>query len=461
MLLLHAVKTAGRWPRARSRRITQLASMILAAVVLAAAPRTHAEVTLRIEIPADGATVRSLDGLAFLAGKALAHTGPLDEFDIVFVVDQSDSTVNSTGSDVDGDGTIERRCAEVSGAVRAFFTDLLDRCRISPDSIFAAELAAVRTLAAQLDPRTTRVGLVSFSGDGDPRTPDAVVDVHLTSDYEAFWSGLRDLEGRRPREWTNLQEAVHVATRELVRGRDLRAPAARRAQQVMLLLTDGSPTLPLRRRVSHHGVLRNRYQPMIRANGRLAIEAAREAAKAGIRIDTYGVGAEGDAEPAAVLDIARVTEGVFTPVARPADLQSVFAHVDFSEVDELRIWNRTTARRADYLFRDADGSFSALLAMSVGENVIEISVRASDGSHGSKVVTVMFEPSAELPQLEPRLLGQRNRLLQARLEDLQSRSLTLQSARDEELRRTLKLQLDEERKRVEERARRIRIEPEN
>src|SRR6185503_2179418 len=114
----------------------------------------------------------------------LAELGQLESFDILFVIDQSESTSDASGADVDGNGERDRGACRAGPRIFSLFSALGRSCRGPNDSIFAAELAAVRTLLGQLDPRTTQVGLVSFSGDGNPLSPDAAVITPLTLEYK-------------------------------------------------------------------------------------------------------------------------------------------------------------------------------------------------------------------------------------------------------------------------------------
>ena len=70
------------------------------------------KLTLEIAAPAQNAVIGDPGGTAFVAGRALALYGEYQEFDIVFVIDTSDSTAAPSGADVDGDGQIGRADAE-------------------------------------------------------------------------------------------------------------------------------------------------------------------------------------------------------------------------------------------------------------------------------------------------------------------------------------------------------------
>jgi hypothetical protein len=415
----------------------------------ASATRAEAQrprLQLRIDSPEPGAVVGDPGGMSFIAGRALATHGDFRTFDLIFVIDQSQSTAVPSGGDVNGDGKIETHLCPGVPAILGLLGSLVGVCSTSKDSVLAAELLAVRTLLKQLDPRTTQVGVVAFSGDGDPYTDDAYVSCALTAEYAKVGQALDEIAAMGPQGRTNMQDAVQLAALELIGSPGAHSKPQRDSQKVMLFLSDGTPTLPI--------------EQGLKQNGRLAIEAAVEAAQFGVRIDSYGIGAEALAQPVVLVEMARVTDGIFTPVSRPRDLQSIFEQVSFSEIDELRITNQTNQAEAQYVLRNADGTFSALLEMVPGENTLEVFARATDGSEQSRSVRVQFLSDAQFEPLSPQLLDQRNRLMENRLSDLRQRRLSAETARDEAVRRQLQLRIAEERKKAEARARELAIQPE-
>ena len=102
------------------------------------------------------------------------------------------------------------------------------------------------------------------------------------------------------------------------------------------------------------------------------LEQAERTAKLDIRVDTFALGKEALADPAVMVELARLTNGVYTPVADLAALGAALASANFSGVDELAIRNRTTDRPAAKLLRRPDGFFAALVPMRAGENAIEV-----------------------------------------------------------------------------------------
>ena len=402
------------------------------------------ELRLSIDSPMNGAVIGDPTGMAFVSGSALALYGEYQTFDIVFVVDTSDSTAEPSGADIDGNGVIgEKRGARLLG--------ILGRVLPLPnsdagDSVLAAEIAGCRVLLGQLDPRTTRVGLVSFAGDSDALTPDAQTEVPLTTDFKKVERGLDDVFRRGPKGMTNMVSAVNLATIELLGTQSAYSTKRDGARRVIMFLTDGQPTLPL--------------ESSMLQNAKMAIQQAVRAAKFDIRIDTFAIGEEALSEPVVVVEMARVSNGVFTPVRNPKDLRAVFEDVSFSSIERLEVRNKTTGKMADYVVPNPDGSFSALLPMDEGKNVVEVYARSTDGTEGRREVSVSFLKGASAQELSPRQLGQRNRLLENRLLDLQRRSVEIQAEANEDTRRALKVEIEQERKKAEEAAEKRRREVE-
>lgn len=402
------------------------------------------ELRLSIDSPSNGAVIGDPTGMAFVSGQALALYGEYQTFDIVFVIDTSDSTAEPSGADIDGNGVIgEKRGAKylsILGSVLPLPNS--DKA----DSILAAEIAGCRVLLSQLDPRTTRVGVVAFAGDSDALTPDAYTEVPLTTDFKKVERGLDAIYRRGPKGMTNMVTAVNLATIELLGTQSAYSTKREGARRVIMFLTDGQPTLPL--------------ESSQLQNAKMAIQQAVRAAKFDIRVDTFAIGEEALSEPVVVVEMARVSNGVFTPVRNPKDLRAVFEDVSFSSIERLEIRNKTTGKMAEYVVPNPDGSFSALLPMNEGKNTVEVYARSTDGTEGRREVSVSFLAGAEPQQLSPRLLGQRNRLLENRLLDLQRRSVEIKAEADEDTRRALKVEIDRERKEAQEKADKRRREVE-
>jgi hypothetical protein len=409
-------------------------------------PNQTARLELSLDTPSPGSVVGDKLGMAFVAGKALAHYGEFQTFDIMFVIDTSQSTDQPSGADIDGDGKIGQYRGEGTlGAFGRWLGKLLpfpitDRS----DNVLAAEVAAVEVLLDQVDPRTTRVGLVTFAGDEDPLNPDSITHVPLTSDYDKVRRGLGQVLSDGPAGMTNMMAGVRLGTAELLGTQSAYSEAREGARRILIFLTDGTPTLPLAASTNE--------------NARMAISQARKAAKAGIRIDTYAIGEMALAEPVVAVEMAAVTQGLFTPVRHPRDLRAVFEEVSFADIAELRIENRTTKQPAEYKIQNADGSFSALVPLREGDNTLEVYARSSEGTEASRQVTVRYLPGEEAAPLDAALLPQRNRLMENRLQDLQRQRKALENARDEDIRKELRVEIERERKRALEESERRRRE---
>lgn len=398
------------------------------------------DLQLEISSPAPGAVIGDPGGMAFVSGKALALFGEYQAFDIVFVLDTSESTAAPSGADIDGDGDVGERRGEKYLSIFGKLLPLPNSDR--GDSILAAEVAAVETMIEQLDPRTTRVGIIAFSGDHDALTRDAYTEVPLTTDYHKVQRGLNNVLDRGPRGLTNMVSAVNLASIELMGMQSAFSEKREGARRVMMFLTDGLPTLPIEN---------SKLQ-----NAKMAIQQAVRAARFDIRIDTFAIGEDALSEPVVVVEMARVTDGVFTPVLHPENLRAVFEDVDFAEVEKLEIRNKTTSQKADYQIQNADGTFSGLVPVKPGRNTLEVFVRSTDGSEVRRSVTVNFLNDGPGQPLSPRELAQRNRLMENRLLDLQQRRLEIQAESDEVARKRLQAEIEKERQKARARSEALR-----
>jgi hypothetical protein len=388
---------------------------------------------LSIDSPEAGAVVGDPGGMAFIAGRALAHYGEFQTFDIVFVIDQSDSTSAPTGADIDGDGKVGQRTGE---SWLWLFSSFLPLPNTDPgDSVLAAEIAAVKTMLEQLDPRTTRIGVIAFSGDNDPMTPDAQVFVPLTERYERVLEALGEIEDIGPQGLTNMSAAVNAATIELIGSQSALSERREGARRVMMFLTDGRPTLP--------------FDQSTHENRRLTIAAAAKAARANIRIDTFAIGEEALSDATVTQEMAKVTNGIFTPVMQPKDLQSLFEQASFSEIEQLSVRNLTNEQISEYAQQSADGTFSALLPMVEGDNEVEVYARSSDGTERRQRQTVRFLANGTVQPLSPALTSMRNRLMAARLEDLKRRAVAIQAEVDENARNEIVTEMERVRAEIE------------
>jgi hypothetical protein len=397
-----------------------------------AARADEASLILEIESPLDRAEVPGLE--AFVAGRALAPHGDARGYDVVVAIDSSASTSEPAGLDADGDGRIESPSPLFRLQLLAHLAD--------DDSVLAGEVAAAQRLLARLDPRTTRMGVVSFRGDQDASSSDARVWLVPEHDHGRVHSILEKVRAAGSKGMTNMAAGVAAAVDalQLARRRPhaLRAPA----ESHVLFLTDGRPTAP-------HSYLRN---------VRDALEVAHEARRAGIRVHTFALGAEAKRAPLVAVELARITGGRFTAVRNLSQLALELERIELSRIERLSVVNQTLERAATELRHEPDGSFAALLELRPGLNELCASARSVDGRSARRCVRVRVTPHAVTPRLEARHCAQRGRLLDQRLRQLRQRRVALEVQRDALVRRSLAVELEVGRVRTRSRSVQIGID---
>jgi hypothetical protein len=185
-----------------------------------------------------------------------------------------------------------------------------------------------------------------------------------------------------------------------------------------------------------------------------------------VRVFTYGVGDVALGGPLALVDLAEITDGGFTPVRDPARLSDLFAQVQFADVNEVRVRNATLDTLAHASELGADGSFGAWVPLAAGKNVIEVTAREPDGGSATRRVTVHYAPDAPVVDLPPALVASRNRVLDLHLTLMRRERIAREQAPVDALRKQLAIEIERERAQAKERAERqrkrleIEIEPE-
>jgi hypothetical protein len=273
------------------------------------------------------------------------------------------------------------------------------------NSILAAEVAAARRLLLQLNPETTRVGVLTFSETAKLTQP-------LTHDFEQVRRVLTDILRAGPYGGTNMVEGIRMATTELFGlGTSAKRPDAIKVQ---FLLTDGFPSLPIG--------AGKRAAP---EDTDLAIGAARVAGKAGIKVHVFALGEEALSYPRAALGIAKESGGTYTPVVRPVDVLAVLDNISIVGVDFVQVVNQTSGQKATHLRLAADGFFSSAVPVVEGRNVIEVLARASDGSNGRASTTIFYE-SGTRKSLELEVFLEKEKKLQLEVDRLGRSSAEIQ-----------------------------------
>ena len=403
---------------------------------------------LEIEEPKDGSIVGSAEG-AFLAGRAVALLGEFKRFDVVIVIDTSDSTRAASGADINGNGIVG------AGGLSGIFK------QTDPgDSILAAEVAAAKRVVESLDPRNTRVGLVTFAGEAGQldrysgqvyfsRQPAAITEEPLTTNYERVVKALDRVFKRGPDGSTNMVEGVRLALKELKGYRGGMSKPDPGSEKVVLFFTDGQPTAPY---PMEYG----------RENVNAVLRAASQARRADVQIHSFAIGPEALDGPIACVQMAAYTGGYFTPVRSPGDLPAVVETVNFANLSELTIKNVTNGEAATETIINADGSFGALVPVQPGLNRLEVVATATDGTTTKQEVTVSYAPGAPSATLPRELVAMRNRLLERRLIAIKRGRIETEREAAEDARKELEIKIKEDRAKAEQEAdkqrRSLRIE---
>lgn len=414
------------------------AALIWAFCGIPASAQEESPLRLVVETPAPGTVVGTESRLVFVSGRALrmdadASGESPEPFDVVIALDTSASTRAPSGADVDGDGTHGRMPL---ANVLPFIPRLFSLTSSDPgDSILAAEVEGAKTLLDQLDPATTRVGVVAFSEDDLSQDSDARVALGLTGDYEQVEEALNGILEEGPAGMTNISRAVEVAADALAPVGEEPGRKVDPSRKVVLLMTDGQPTLPVHNEPSE--------------NGRRALEAARRATERNVRFDTFGISRVATDDPEFIEEIAAITGGVYTPVRHPRDLVATFHGVHLAGITRLSIRNATTGRRAELEHLGADGTFSGIVELAEGLNTLEVEATSDDGISATETIRVRLGPAGSAQMLPGRLLERRRRLLESRQDELGERTREL-----------LVREMEAARRRQEQLQKRLDIRPE-
>jgi hypothetical protein len=332
------------------------------------------QLRISVDFPGAGQRVGGVGGLGLIAGRVVAYQGRLDRFDVVFLIDVSGSTASPSGIEPPPDAA---EGAKKPGLFRRVFGR---RKKTGTETILGAELAAVRALLDQLDPRSTRAGLVIFSGDDRPGTPDALVEVPLTDDYARVRAGLDEIALVPPEGATNMAAGLRTALDELV-GPVPRRDSKRSVQRFIVFLTDGEPMLP------------NKSAKQATADALRIVDLA---AKRDVRISSFAVGSEAADRPEVPSEAARRTGGRFVAVRDLDTLSAEVGSVRFTGLASLALRNRTLDAAPSCQIVTPEGRFAALLPMQVGANQLEVRARSTLDTEASSQLDVQFAPGAPL-----------------------------------------------------------------
>jgi hypothetical protein len=360
-----------------------LASAALAAATALSGVRARADAAtpllgLSIDIPSSGAPIGDPLGLALVSGRVIEAGPGSAGLDLMLAIDTSHSTARAAGS---------RR------GWRRWLARLLPwRTAPAPESALDIEVERALELLESLEAGSSRVGVVAFAGDHDPRTSDAWTAAAL-GERDSARRALHDLSRRGASGGTNLIDALERARVELLGepGAESRArPDARRA---LALLTDGTGVHPL--------------HPEPREARALLRRAAARLCAAGVELDVIAL-----SEQPALDAIAEAGGRVHTARGLPAPL-------DPTDRAEVALRNATSGARASAA-QLPDGRFAALVPLAPGANAIEIRARSRSGLEARTRLDLVWSPGAWKPD-PPQLLRIRNDLLAAHLRALRAR----------------------------------------
>jgi hypothetical protein len=276
-------------------------------------------------------------------------------------------------------------------------------------------------------------------GVGRLRVRKAAITVEpLTSDYKRLRRALTGVRERGARGGTHMAAGIDQASVELLGLSGSLSRHDPESEKIVLFLTDGVPTLP--------------HWNSEAENVRAVLQSAERARRAGVRIHSFAIGSEALAGPISSVEMAAITDGLFTPVRHPGRLTQFIESASFAHIEDVKVRNASSEESAFYTRVHADGSWEALVPLREGENLLEVHVRSSDGAEATAHITVHHQPGARSPFVPAELVSKHNRLLEARLAELRHERLEVERLRVEEMRRELTLEIERERAAALERA---------
>ena len=326
--------------------------LIVSMVFTMCAGNTYSQVSVTLQSPVDGATVRVPSGNVDIKG--LAEAVGTSALDVVFVIDISKSTEDSTGTDFNGDGR--------------------------PDTILDAEKFSVHQKILDLDQlnrytgqQSARAGIVGFCH-------TAISPSGLTGQFQEIGAGLNKLSYD---SWTNFQSGVELGLRLL--------DASNRpdAQKMLVFLSDGKPNKPNNEQYAREA----------------ALAAAEIARQKNVIIHTFAIGPVDVTDPIILRDMARRTGGRFNQVENPANLPEIFAETSLVNIRQVTVdvKNIATAQvlSSTPVVPEATGLFTHAVTIGVGRHEITATAEAEGGKTGSQSVIVTGVAPAATPTPVP------------------------------------------------------------
>ena len=358
-----------------------------------------AEPKVRIHSPKHGSTISQEQNLVFVSGKVATTAARSANVDIMLLLDASGSTAQYAGIDLAGMDQLPETGSGFN-TPQIFIGGMSvggPAMRNLRNSVLAAEVIAARRLLMQLNSETTRVGVVSFGERAKLVQP-------LTHEFDRVRLALDEVYKAGAYGGTNMVEGIRTGITELMGMGSSEKKTD--AVKVEFLLTDGFPTMPI-----------GGGKSATPQDTDLAINAARLAGRAGIKVHVFALGEEALSYPRAAVGIAKQSGGTYTPVSRPVDILSVVENISAVGVDYVQIVNQTSGQKASQLRLAADGFFSAALPVIEGRNQIDVFARASDGSNGKDSISINYQ-SGNQKSLELEVFLEREKKLKLEVERL-------------------------------------------
>jgi len=300
----------------------------------------HRTARLDVHVPPPGE--QAVTDLPWLELRGKAGLWEAEGQDIAIALDVSNSTLDATGVDVDGDGRVGRT---VGKQYRP--PDSRRHSSDRGDSIVRAELTAAKQLLAELDPATTRASLVLF-------TATARLAAPLGAPQRAL-AALERHHVRYDSTGTSFEAALRAAFDDLL----ARRRPGTRTQRTILMLSDGEPTSP------------NKFEAR-----RRALRIADEIARFGIRVHAYALGKDAGEKSETLRELAERTGGVFEIVSELAAV-SFLRDTRLTGLEQVMIRNERSGETARAVRTFADGSFDAIVPLRAGLNPLEIRARVA------------------------------------------------------------------------------------
>jgi hypothetical protein len=328
-----------------------------AAAPLAPEPKTP---WLELDAPVDGASLAAVVPLVEVRGHA--GLGPHGPQDVVLALDSSGSVFTDSGIDLDGDGiTGKMKCRLDFGSCP--LTNLKIWTTDFDDILIKVEIDAAQNLVAQLDPNTTRMGLVKFGREAWtelPVGPLAALSKYL-ADFDYDLSPGTDIVGALHQSLDALEQAPPLSG----------APP----QRVILLLTDGEVSIP-------------ELDPAQQRDYLAGFVARARAAHT--RVFTFGVGPQLEIPDEFLANLASATGGRHVAVKTAADIAVELQLIRLTGLADVELRNTTNGASGRAVRVFPNGSFDGYAPLVEGDNELDVIATLDDGRRVESHARVRF-----------------------------------------------------------------------